>query len=80
MGGPVDSIGDWLVRVPCKYDIFQFVQICYCPGESYKKNNTEERANVVAAVWGTEFIQFLAVLAILHMDELKNKMNCIRMI
>ena len=31
-----------------------------------KRINTEERAMVVAAVWGTAFIQFLAVLAILH--------------
>ena len=26
----------------------------------------EEKAKVVTAVWGTEFIQFLATLAILH--------------
>ena len=26
----------------------------------------EEKAKVVTAVWGTEFIQFLVVLAILH--------------
>ena len=26
----------------------------------------EKKANVVAAVWGIEFIQFLAALAILH--------------
>ena len=28
--------------------------------------NTEEKAKVVAAVWGTEFIKFLAALAILQ--------------
>ena len=27
---------------------------------------TEEKAKVVASVWGTEFIQFLAMLTILH--------------
>ena len=27
---------------------------------------TEEKAKVVAAAWGTELIQFLAALAILH--------------
>ena len=32
---------------------------------------TEEKAKVVAAVWWTEFIQFLARLAILHQDDLK---------
>ena len=40
-----------------------------------KRIYTEEKANVVAAVWGTELIQFLALLAILHQDDLKNKMN-----
>ena len=30
----------------------------------YKKDLKEEKANVVAAVWGTEFIQFLAALQI----------------
>ena len=34
---------------------------------SIKKHiNTEEKAKVVAAVWGKECIQFLAALAILH--------------
>ena len=32
-------------------------------------------AKVVATVWRTEFIQFLAALAILHQDYLKNRMN-----
>ena len=32
----------------------------------------EENAKVVAAAWGTEFIQFLAELAILHQADLKN--------
>ena len=37
----------------------------------------EEKAKVFAAVWGgQELIQFLAPLAILHRDELKNKINC----
>ena len=31
-----------------------------------RRINTEEKAKVVTAVWGTEFIQFVAVLAILH--------------
>ena len=33
---------------------------------------TEEKANVVAASWGTELIQLLAALAILHQGELRN--------
>ena len=41
---------------------------------------TEEKAKVVAVVWGKEFINFLAVLAFLHSDNLKNRMNCTRMI
>ena len=36
----------------------------------------EEKAKVVVAVWGTEFIQFFAMLAILQLDNLKNRMNC----
>ena len=37
--------------------------------------NTEENAKVVTAAWGTEFIQFLAALAILHQNDLKKRMN-----
>ena len=33
-----------------------------------------------AAVWGTEFIQFLAAQAILHQDDMKTRMNCTRMV
>ena len=36
---------------------------------------TEEKAKVVTAVWGTELIQFLAALAIFHLDDLKKGMN-----
>ena len=31
--------------------------------------DTEEMAKVVAAAWGTEFIQFLTAPAILHQEE-----------
>ena len=41
---------------------------------------TEENAKVVVAVWGTEFILFLAELAFLHQDDPKERMNCTRMI
>ena len=33
----------------------------------------EEKEKVVAAVWMTELIQFLAALAIMHQDERMNK-------
>ena len=36
---------------------------------------TEEKAKVVAAVWGTEFIDFLAALALLTQDYLKIMRN-----
>ena len=36
---------------------------------------TEEKAKLVAAVWGTEFIQCLAALVNLHQEELKNRLN-----
>ena len=39
---------------------------------SHKRRiNTEEKAKVVAAAWGTELIQFLAALANLHQDDMK---------
>ena len=31
-----------------------------------RRIKTEEKAKIIAAVWGTEWIQFLAALAILH--------------
>ena len=37
--------------------------------------NTEEKAKVVAADYGTELIKFLAALAILHQDDLNKRMN-----
>ena len=40
-----------------------------------RRIKTEEKAKVVAVVWGTEVIQFLASLASLHHDDLKKKMN-----
>ena len=45
-----------------------------------RRINTEEKAKVVAAVSGTEFIELLAALAVLHLEDLKNRMNCTRMI
>ena len=36
---------------------------------------TEHKAKVVAAVWGAEFIQFLATLAILPRMILTNSLN-----
>ena len=36
----------------------------------------QEKAKVVAASWGKELLQFLAALAILHQDELKNRLIC----
>ena len=39
---------------------------------------TEEKAEGVDAAWGAELIQFFAALAILHQDDLKNRMNCTR--
>ena len=40
----------------------------------------EEKAKVVAADWGAKSIPFFAALAILHQDDLKNRMNCTRTI
>ena len=39
-----------------------------------RRIKTEEKAKVVAAVWGTELIQFLAALAIIFFeDDFKEK-------
>ena len=37
----------------------------------------EEKAKVVAGVWGTDFIPYLAALAILQQDDLKNTVGSI---
>ena len=53
------------------YCIFQILQ-----DAGYRRRiYTEEKAKVVAAVWGAECIQFLAALAILHQDGTKKRMN-----
>ena len=40
-----------------------------------RRIKTGDKVKVVAAVWGTALIQFLAMLAILHQDDLKIGMN-----
>ena len=40
-----------------------------------RRIKTEEKAKVVAGVWGTKFIKFLAALAIFHQDDLKKRVN-----
>ena len=45
-----------------------------------RRMKTEEKAKVVAAALGAELIKFLAALAILHQDVLKNRKNCTRTI
>ena len=40
----------------------------------------EEKAKVVAGVWGTDCIPYLAALAILQQDDLKKRINCTRTI
>ena len=37
--------------------------------------HTEDKAKVVAVVWGTEFIQFLAALTIFHQGDFKYRKN-----
>ena len=43
--------------------------------EHRRRLKTKEKAKVIAAVRGTELIQFLAALAILNQDVLKTGMN-----
>ena len=50
-------------------------------GEKHRRRiKKEEKAKVVAAVWGKELIHFLDALAIFHQDDLKKKMNRIKAI
>ena len=47
-------------------------------GNSHRRRmKTEEKAKVIVAVWGTELIQFLVMLAILHQDDLKYGMKSV---
>ena len=50
--------------------------LCWLGLNQTRRIYTEEKAKVVAASCGTEFLQFLARLAILYQDELKNKLIC----
>ena len=45
-------------------------------GEHRRRISTEEKAKVIATVWGTEKIQFLVALAI--QDDVKKRMNRIK--
>ena len=68
----------------CHYIIFtvvifsdNLVSTYYCTTASTHRVRiqAEEKAKVVAVVWGTELIEFLAALAILHQDDMKKGMN-----
>ena len=68
----------------CHYIIFtvvifsdNLVSTYYCTTASTHivRIQAEEKAKVVAVVWGTELIEFLAALAILHQDDMKKGMN-----
>ena len=43
--------------------------------EYRRRLKTEEKAKVVAAVWGIVLIKFLAAIAILHQDDLNKGMS-----
>ena len=44
-------------------------------GAQRRRIYTEQKAKVVDTAWRTDLIQFLAALAILHQDDLKNRMH-----
>ena len=53
-----------------------YKQVLFCTFLYQRRRvKTEEKAKIVAAIWGTEFIQFLAAVAVLHQDDLKKEMN-----
>ena len=43
--------------------------------EHRRRIELEDKAKVVVSVWGTEFVQFLAALAVLPRSTWKNRMN-----
>ena len=45
-----------------------------------RRTKTEEKADLVASVWGKEFIQFLAALPVLPRKIYNKRMNCRRII
>ena len=45
----------------------------WLPSDHRRRIKTEERAKVVVAVWGAEFIEFFAALAILHLGNFTKK-------
>ena len=44
--------------------------LCGSPSVHRRRIKTEAKAKVVASVWGKDFIQLLAALAVLHKDDL----------
>ena len=50
-------------------------KVCGMPLHHKRSLKTQEKAKVVAAVWGTKFIQFSAALQIWHQADLKKRMN-----
>ena len=69
------------LRVPSSafFQIFFFynkkIRFQSVPFNYRRRINTEEKAKVVTANWGTKFIQFLATLAVLNYCRTKNMMN-----
>ena len=52
---------------------FQQFQLASARCRQRRKIKTEEKAKVVAAVWGTELNQFLAALDTFHQDDFEEK-------
>ena len=48
--------------------------LVFITGNHRRRIYTEEKAKIVAAVWGTEFFQFLAATVILHQNDLKHSL------
>ena len=76
------SIGEKLAQlmktVGCLLGTYLLVQstVSVQPFQYYlnrRRITTKEEAKVVAAVWGTELIQFIVALAIFHRDDFEDK-------
>ena len=61
-------------RKPIGFSIYTVGLTIFCIHQRYKRRiETQEKAKDVTAAWGAESINFFAALAILHQDELRNR-------
>ena len=56
----------WALAITAAATWQYFIACCFFPLSQRTNLYTENKANVIAASWGTELLEFLEALAILH--------------